>query len=70
MGRAGQLAVVLAVPAAGVMYGVRHAASSVNLYPTYGGEVALLIELRQLLERGLGPGWGWRAGLGRRRRGL
>jgi hypothetical protein len=45
------LAVALAVPAAGVMYGVRHAASSINLHPTYGGEVELLIELRRLLER-------------------
>lgn len=45
------VAIVLAVPAAGVMYGVRDAASSTKLPPTVGGEVALLIALRRLLER-------------------
>jgi hypothetical protein len=45
------VAIVLAVPAAGVMYGVRAAASSTKLNPTPGGEVALLIALRRLLER-------------------
>jgi hypothetical protein len=44
-------AIVLAVPAAGVMYGVRDAASSTKLPSTVGGQVALLIALRRLLER-------------------
>lgn len=45
------VATVLAAPAAGVMYGVRDAAHNSKRPLTYGGEVALLIALRRLLER-------------------
>jgi len=44
-------ALVLAVPAAGVMFGVRHAASDKSLSGGPGGLVALLVALRRLLER-------------------
>jgi hypothetical protein len=45
------VATLLAAPAAAVMYGVRNAASSPWPSLTRGGEVALLIALRRLLER-------------------
>jgi hypothetical protein len=45
------IATVLAAPAAGVMFGVRDAASSTSLPDSPGERVALLIALRRLLER-------------------
>lgn len=45
------LVLLLAIPAAGAMYGVRHVACSEPLSHALGGRVALLIALRRLLER-------------------
>lgn len=45
------LAILAGTPAAGVMYGVSHAAASEPLAPTAGGRLALLVALRQLLQR-------------------
>jgi hypothetical protein len=45
------LVLLLAAPAAGVMYGVRHAAGSESLSHALAGQVSLLVALRRLLER-------------------
>jgi len=45
------IAVLGAVPAAGVMDGIRHAAGSKSVSDTRGEQVAVLVRLRQLLQR-------------------
>ena len=45
------LALVLAAPAAGVMFGVRHVARDKSLSDSPGKRLALLVALRRLLER-------------------
>ena len=50
-GLIGMFAIVAAIPAAGVMYGVWHVASSEGRPRTRGGQVELLFALRRLVQR-------------------
>jgi len=45
------IALLAAIPAGGVMYGVRHIASKSPLIPSAGGQLELLLGLRRLLQR-------------------